>query len=258
MVRLVDCRVPAAGGRFAQYSYEQKVKLVKPRSFFADRVLPHPGFWSRSRDAIWINAITGVMVTIAISGAVFTLEQARENERAEHAEVLSNIQFVRDVVISGSPEKPFGGLNLRGAPLEGLDLQAAVFNAADLSNAELEYVNLTGVYLYKTSLEGAHLQGALLTGANLSFTNFSGADLSAADLSDVSQNGFGMSGQGLWNDTNLSYTTFTNDLGTEEDPISADLTGAFWYRMADGSGAPSGLDAATLATLEVRPHPSIP
>lgn len=188
-------------------------------------------FVRRNRDALVKDAIVGgVVAALAFGGASWwdtRLEERQfriDERRFSRQESLENTRFVRQVVIDGSPIKPFAGLNLAEAPLRGLQLgctdssdpgTCADFTEADLSYALLFDANLAGANLTRAALAGAYLASADLTGAD-----FTDAHLPRAELFDADLTGANLTG------ADLTGAILTGADLTGADLTSADLTGA--------------------------------
>ena len=149
-------------------------------------------FFSRNRDDLWLEVISGVVLALVVSLVVFGLDQATTAERESNAESLGNSLFVREAVMGDSAVLPFSSLNLRGAQLSGLPLAGADFSDADLADAELKRTDLTGATLSEADLTNvdltsstfvdADLSEAILRNTELTGADFTGADLTEADL----------------------------------------------------------------------------
>ncbi len=165
-------------------------------------------WWRRHRDDIvrdlFVALTAGAVVSVPIFVATAFLDRRQtsrqetlESARTEREEVLENVRFVRDRAADPNGSKPFGGLNLRGAPLAGLDLQCttvelpgdikprqrcADFREADLQKADLRGADLRGADLVGADLRGAQMSVANLAGARFIDADLRGADLTAADL----------------------------------------------------------------------------
>jgi uncharacterized protein YjbI with pentapeptide repeats len=139
--------------------------------------------------------IVGLIFSVGVAGFFAVWQDHREDLRQEHAEMLANVAYIRDVVSEGKP-RDFRYLNLRNANLSGIDLgcdlateasppfvdeeivtfwiegeaATARFDAADHwlhPLDDLECADFTG-----SDLTGTVLDHADLTGANFSSTTF--------------------------------------------------------------------------------------
>ncbi|SEI91258.1 pentapeptide repeat-containing protein [Demequina mangrovi] len=142
-----------------------------------------PGFFSRHRDELILQAIGSLVLGMIVSLALYVVDQMREDARNARDESLGNSLFVRQAVMADRDILPFSALYLADAQLSGLDLSGADLSDAVLAGAELKETDLSGADLSEADLSGADLSGAVLTGAALAEANLSDADLSGADLS---------------------------------------------------------------------------
>ncbi|WP_062529610.1 pentapeptide repeat-containing protein [Demequina rhizosphaerae] len=155
-----------------------------------------PGFFTRHRDELILQAIGSLVLGMFVSLALYVVDQMREDERNARDESLGNSLFVRQAVMSDREVLPFSALYLAEAQLSGLDLSGADLSDAVLAGAELKGTDLSGADLSEADLSGADLSGADLTGASLaeadlSRADLSGADLTGADLTEVDAAGAG-------------------------------------------------------------------
>ncbi|MFD7310398.1 pentapeptide repeat-containing protein [Promicromonospora sp. NPDC059942] len=139
------------------------------------------GAWRRElKSVIAVELIAGLTFSVLVAGVLVLWQDERENqrqaaaealedEREEHAEVLANVQYIRDVLAEDKP-RDFRYLNLRGADLGGFDLGCEIRVVADADEDAILYP-LDPV----SRAECADLSGADLTGANLSGTRLTGA-----------------------------------------------------------------------------------
>ncbi|GAA4693987.1 Pentapeptide repeat-containing protein [Promicromonospora umidemergens] len=172
--------------------------------------------WRRElKSVIAVELVAGLTFSVLAAGALVLWQDQRENqrqaaaealedEREEHAEVLANVQYIRDVLAEDKP-RDFRYLNLRGADLGGFDLgcevrvvakddedailypldpvsraECADFSGSDLTGANLSGTMLTGALMHDVTFaprpsEDTYLAGAWITGRI-------DADLDGADL----------------------------------------------------------------------------
>ena len=141
------------------------------------------------RDPPWfVQILIAALLFAGLLGVVLLWGINRiENRRADEAERLENLRFVRTAAADRGADRElrFRGLDLEGMHLAGLDLSGADLSGADLTGANLSDVDLTGADLTSALLTSAALSHANLTSATLIFANLAGADLGAADLTDA-------------------------------------------------------------------------
>lgn len=216
-------------------------------------------FWQRRGFEVGRDvaiAALAIALTFALDNRLAMRQEAAEAARAHRAEVLENTRFVRERAGDSSSQKPFSGLNLRGASLEALDLgcqeeggpTCAVFDRADLSdaalsladlaNASLHGTNLTGVQAEITRFDQADLSDADLAGANLSKSFFRRADLVRANFAGANLQQASMTGaqlyEAVFENADLSYA----------DLRGADFSDAIFVRAGTGRDSSPILEQA--------------
>ncbi|MBD1321937.1 pentapeptide repeat-containing protein [Gordonia hankookensis] len=105
-----------------------------------------------------------------------------EGQRAEQAERLENLRFVRERA-GGFGAKPFSYMDLQQMNLSGLQLPAADLTGANLSNAQMNNANITGGDLVKIVAKNASMDSVILAGAKLDGGALNSATLRWANLS---------------------------------------------------------------------------
>jgi uncharacterized protein YjbI with pentapeptide repeats len=184
---------------------------------------------------------------------------------ADQAEVLENTRFVRDVAVSGSGARPFGGLNLRGAHLAGLDLGCKHHTNREGMNLEggviqvtghcsdFQHADATGANLAGTDLSGAYMQFAQLAEASMSQSDLSHAALDRADLRGIDFHLTNLT-QASMAEADLRDATLSSLQGAPSNFMGADLRNAylgFDFRRVEMHGAK--LSGADLTNSLLRP-----
>lgn len=214
------------------------------------------GFLRRNRDALALEVIGAVLLGGAVAGALFVLDQSREDERYQNAtalsqqqfdraQQLSNEQYAREVSAANSGDYSFSRIDLRGTTLSGLQLTncpdtdpaydggpvCTNFFEADLSRSILDGANLRGAFLRlanlsEASLTSTKLRGSSGTGASFHCASARNADFSSAQLQASN-----------FTDSSLQDSSFNN----------ADLTGADFSNANLSSADFSGAELASVS-----------
>ena len=161
----------------------------RPRTHESEAAAPAAVRLGWSRDPPWfVQILVAALLFAGLLGVVLLWGINRiENRRADQAERLENLRYVRTAAAQRGADRElrFSGLDLQGMHLAGLDLSGADLTGANLNDADLAGADLTSADLTSAVLTSATLTDANLTSATLIFANLAGADLGAADLTDA-------------------------------------------------------------------------
>jgi hypothetical protein len=147
---------------------------------------------------VGIAAILGLLLGLILYGVA----SWSDGVRANHAERLENLRFVRDVATRESGPMPFRNLNLEDMNLNGLRLpcrddptavKSSCFYKADFTDAKL-----SGAEMRLMDLTGADFTNADLSSADLRGSDLSGAIMTGAEMDDVQLKGACESGTTIW------------------------------------------------------------
>ncbi len=121
-----------------------------------------------------IAILSGVIVVTAIS--VSAHRRSVMTERADRAERLADLTFVRTAYDRPGDVRSFRYLGLADASLPGIRLDGADLRDTDLDRADLSDASMVGADLSAVRLREAKLARADLTGANAAFALLGGID----------------------------------------------------------------------------------
>lgn len=122
------------------------------------------------QDLVVAGAIAGIVLAAQYwsDQGIAQRESVRDDGRAEQAELLENLRYVRDHAGETTDTgRMFRGMNLSGLDLSYLDLTGADFSGADLDNTKFNGADLSGARLDQASLDGTDFTCAMLDGAYL-------------------------------------------------------------------------------------------
>lgn len=174
---------------------------------------------------LWREVATGFIAGSVLAFAFNSVSNDLDDDRAERAERLENLRFVRETVIA-TEDRPhlrrFRGIDLRGMAMTRLPLGRADLVGADRAGAQLQAADLVGALLDRADLSGADLAFADISGADALRTDLSGANLYSANLSGAILLSADLSGAYLLS-ANLSWTVMEGADLSGADLRSADL-----------------------------------
>jgi uncharacterized protein YjbI with pentapeptide repeats len=168
------------------------------------------------------DVLLGAVLTLALFGTQFYLDERRSDREADAAQRLSDeadrredVRFVRDRSSQAHLDRPFARIDLIDENVSGLELAGADFGGASLVSTDFE----------DSDLSGADFSGAMLFNANLNYADLSRADFSCRGVHRYESCSTTLGRATLFG-TNLSHADLTG----------ADLTGAWLTEESDLTG----------------------
>lgn len=164
--------------------------MTSNAGFYSERVPERQD----SRGSFRHDLLVGLFSGLAVAFLSVLVQVQFDDVRSDREARQENLRYVRDRSSDQLLDRPFQGIDLRGANLNGLKLEKADLGAATLVEASANQANLKSAGLSKAKLRNSLLvktdfSDAILVGADVSHAKLIAANLQRAHLQLVDFDG---------------------------------------------------------------------